>query len=92
MIEKTSHGTKIGKRKRSLLHFVQVPFNFSYMKIFSYIVFMLEVTHSSYNVNLQVVRHFWEQNDTKGAISALRKLPDHSVGISWKSSIVMLFF
>ncbi|XP_062161285.1 katanin p80 WD40 repeat-containing subunit B1 homolog KTN80.1-like isoform X2 [Alnus glutinosa] len=28
---------------------------------------------------LQVVRHFWERNDTKGAISALRKLPDHSV-------------
>lgn len=28
---------------------------------------------------LQVVRHFWERNDTKGAISAMRKLPDHSV-------------
>ncbi|KAM5588345.1 katanin p80 WD40 repeat-containing subunit B1 [Rosa sericea] len=28
---------------------------------------------------LQVVRHFWEQNDIKGAISAIRKLPDHSV-------------
>ncbi|KAG6696697.1 hypothetical protein I3843_09G156000 [Carya illinoinensis] len=28
---------------------------------------------------LQVVRHFWERNDIKGAISALRKLPDHSV-------------
>ncbi|KAL2627236.1 hypothetical protein AAZX31_07G177000 [Glycine max] len=28
---------------------------------------------------LQVVRHFWEQNDTKSAISALRKLPDLSV-------------
>eukprot|EP00261_Vitis_vinifera_P017716 XP_010647505.2 PREDICTED: katanin p80 WD40 repeat-containing subunit B1 homolog isoform X1 [Vitis vinifera] len=28
---------------------------------------------------LQVVRHFWEQNDVKGAINALRKLPDHSV-------------
>ncbi|OMO65069.1 hypothetical protein COLO4_31545 [Corchorus olitorius] len=28
---------------------------------------------------LQVVRHFWEKNDAKGAIGALRKLPDHSV-------------
>ncbi|OAY26122.1 katanin p80 WD40 repeat-containing subunit B1 homolog KTN80.1 isoform X2 [Manihot esculenta] len=28
---------------------------------------------------LQVVRHFWERNDIKGAINALRKLPDHSV-------------
>ncbi|KAK7319632.1 hypothetical protein RJT34_04355 [Clitoria ternatea] len=28
---------------------------------------------------LQVVRHFWERNDSKGAISALRKLPDQSV-------------
>ncbi|XP_022036192.1 katanin p80 WD40 repeat-containing subunit B1 homolog isoform X2 [Helianthus annuus] len=27
---------------------------------------------------LQVVRHFWGQNDTKGAINALRKLPDHA--------------
>ncbi|RDX71931.1 Katanin p80 WD40 repeat-containing subunit B1-like protein, partial [Mucuna pruriens] len=26
-----------------------------------------------------VVRHFWERNDSKGAISALRKLPDQSV-------------
>ncbi|XP_050371503.1 katanin p80 WD40 repeat-containing subunit B1 homolog KTN80.2-like isoform X2 [Argentina anserina] len=28
---------------------------------------------------LQVVRHFWERNDIKGAISAIRKLPDHAV-------------
>lgn len=28
---------------------------------------------------LQVVRHFWERNDIKGALNALRKLPDHSV-------------
>ncbi|XVF25869.1 hypothetical protein REPUB_Repub13aG0251000 [Reevesia pubescens] len=28
---------------------------------------------------LQVVRHFWEKHDIKGAIGALRKLPDHSV-------------
>ncbi|RDX68901.1 Katanin p80 WD40 repeat-containing subunit B1-like protein [Mucuna pruriens] len=28
---------------------------------------------------LQVVRHFWERNDIKGAVNALRKLPDQSV-------------
>lgn len=28
---------------------------------------------------LQVVRHFWERSDIRGAINALRKLPDHSV-------------
>ncbi|ESW20210.1 hypothetical protein PHAVU_006G189900 [Phaseolus vulgaris] len=28
---------------------------------------------------LQVVRHFWERNDIKGATTALRKLPDQSV-------------
>ncbi|XP_012570048.1 katanin p80 WD40 repeat-containing subunit B1 homolog KTN80.1-like isoform X2 [Cicer arietinum] len=28
---------------------------------------------------LQVVRHFWERSDIKGAINALRKLPDQSV-------------
>lgn len=28
---------------------------------------------------LQVVRHFWQRNDLKGAINAMRKLPDHSV-------------
>ncbi|KAF7803522.1 katanin p80 WD40 repeat-containing subunit B1-like protein isoform X1 [Senna tora] len=28
---------------------------------------------------LQVVRHFWERRDIKGAINALRKLPDQSV-------------
>ncbi|XP_028096354.1 katanin p80 WD40 repeat-containing subunit B1-like isoform X3 [Camellia sinensis] len=28
---------------------------------------------------LQVVRHFWERNNIKGAIDATRKLPDHSV-------------
>uniref|UniRef100_A0A7N0TJB9 Katanin p80 WD40 repeat-containing subunit B1 homolog n=1 Tax=Kalanchoe fedtschenkoi TaxID=63787 RepID=A0A7N0TJB9_KALFE len=28
---------------------------------------------------LQVVRHFLERNDIKGAINALKKLPDHSV-------------
>lgn len=27
------------------------------------------------------MRHFWERNDVKGAINAVRKLPDHSVGI-----------
>ncbi|XP_052875212.1 katanin p80 WD40 repeat-containing subunit B1 homolog KTN80.1-like isoform X4 [Gossypium arboreum] len=30
---------------------------------------------------LQVVRLFWEKNDIKGAIDALRKLPDHSVQV-----------
>ncbi|CAK9154871.1 unnamed protein product [Ilex paraguariensis] len=28
---------------------------------------------------LQVLQHFWERNDIKGAIMAMRKLPDHSV-------------
>ncbi|KAE9461812.1 hypothetical protein C3L33_06271, partial [Rhododendron williamsianum] len=28
---------------------------------------------------LQVVRHFWERNDIKGAIDAVKKFPDHSV-------------
>ncbi|KAI4312146.1 hypothetical protein MLD38_036989 [Melastoma candidum] len=28
---------------------------------------------------LQVVRHFWERKDMKGAINALKRLPDHSV-------------
>ncbi|GJW20870.1 katanin p80 WD40 repeat-containing subunit B1 homolog isoform X1 [Tanacetum coccineum] len=28
---------------------------------------------------LQVVRHFWEKSDTRGAINALGKLPDHAV-------------
>ncbi|XP_057513549.1 katanin p80 WD40 repeat-containing subunit B1 homolog KTN80.1-like isoform X2 [Actinidia eriantha] len=28
---------------------------------------------------LQVVRHFWQRSDIKGAIDAVRKLPDHSV-------------
>ncbi|CAL5409784.1 unnamed protein product [Camellia sinensis] len=28
---------------------------------------------------LQVLRHFWDQNDINGAIDAVRKLPDHSV-------------
>ncbi|XP_057544179.1 katanin p80 WD40 repeat-containing subunit B1 homolog KTN80.2-like isoform X2 [Amaranthus tricolor] len=28
---------------------------------------------------LQMVRHLWERNDIKGAITALKKLPDHSV-------------
>jgi len=29
--------------------------------------------------NMQIVRHFWERSDIKGAIAALRKLSDHSV-------------
>lgn len=39
---------------------------------------------------LQVVRHFWERNDIKGAINATGKFPDHSVGIYWKSLSVLL--
>ncbi|THG11215.1 hypothetical protein TEA_030198 [Camellia sinensis var. sinensis] len=31
---------------------------------------------------LQVLRHFWDRNDINGAIDAVRKLPDHSVGTS----------
>ncbi|KAK6932507.1 Katanin p80 subunit, C-terminal [Dillenia turbinata] len=30
---------------------------------------------------LQVVRHFWERNDIKGALNAITKLPDHSVQV-----------
>ncbi|MBA0829770.1 hypothetical protein Goarm_014352 [Gossypium armourianum] len=40
---------------------------------------------------LQVVRLFWVKNDIKGAIDALRKLPDHSVGIYGKISCVLLY-
>lgn len=39
---------------------------------------------------LQVVRHFWERNDIKGAITAIRKLPDHAVGIYWIILCVVL--
>ncbi|KAD4982367.1 hypothetical protein E3N88_19038 [Mikania micrantha] len=28
---------------------------------------------------LQVIQHFWDQNDTRGGINALQKLPDHDV-------------
>ncbi|KVH96988.1 G-protein beta WD-40 repeat-containing protein [Cynara cardunculus var. scolymus] len=28
---------------------------------------------------LQVVQHFWKQNNVRGAVSALQKLPDHAV-------------
>ncbi|KAK4421236.1 Katanin p80 WD40 repeat-containing subunit B1 [Sesamum alatum] len=36
-------------------------------------------TFRSRLTKLQVVRHFWEMDDVKGAINALRILPDHSV-------------
>lgn len=36
-------------------------------------------TFRSRLTKLQVVRHFWERNDVKGAINAMMKLPDHSV-------------
>ncbi|MED6182783.1 hypothetical protein PIB30_031887 [Stylosanthes scabra] len=32
---------------------------------------------------IQVVRHFWDRNDSKGAINALRKLPDKSVRMTY---------
>lgn len=42
---------------------------------------------------MQVVRHFWERNDIKGAIDAAKKLPDHSVSIYWRiSNDVVCFF
>ncbi|KAF5954870.1 hypothetical protein HYC85_007726 [Camellia sinensis] len=37
-----------------------------------------------------VVCHFLERNNIKGAIDATRKLHDHSVGISWRISSVLL--
>ncbi|KAF5958889.1 hypothetical protein HYC85_006114 [Camellia sinensis] len=39
-------------------------------------------TLRSHLTKLQVVRHFWEQNNIKGAIDATRKLSEHSVGTS----------
>lgn len=36
-------------------------------------------TFRSRLTKLQMVRHFWERRDIKGAINAMRKLPDHSV-------------
>lgn len=42
---------------------------------------MLEASYKYSLLNSQVVRHFWERNDIKGALNALRKLPDHSVSI-----------
>ncbi|XP_055802848.1 katanin p80 WD40 repeat-containing subunit B1 homolog KTN80.4-like isoform X2 [Solanum dulcamara] len=36
-------------------------------------------TFRSRLTKLQVVRHYWGRNDIKGALNALRKLPDHSV-------------
>ncbi|CAN1854298.1 Katanin p80 WD40 repeat-containing subunit B1 homolog KTN80.2, partial [Linum perenne] len=37
---------------------------------------------------LQVIRHFWERNDIKGAINALRRLPNHSVGIDVQADVI----
>ncbi|KAJ0966002.1 hypothetical protein J5N97_027140 [Dioscorea zingiberensis] len=42
--------------------------------------FLINVTKSRLT-KLQVVRHFWEQNGVKGAITAVVKLPDHSVQV-----------
>ncbi|GER25417.1 katanin p80 WD40 repeat-containing subunit B1 homolog [Striga asiatica] len=36
-------------------------------------------TFRSRLMKLQVVRHFWQRNDVKGALNAVRKLPNHSV-------------
>ena len=38
-------------------------------------------------LDLQMVRHFWEQNGIKGAISSVAKLPDYSVGIPFRPFI-----
>lgn len=42
---------------------------------------MLEASYKYSLLNSQVVRHYWGRNDIKGALNALRKLPDHSVSI-----------
>lgn len=39
---------------------------------------------------MQVVRHFWERNDIKGAIDAVKKFLDHSVSIYWRISNMLL--
>ncbi|KAL8467996.1 hypothetical protein ACS0TY_031298 [Phlomoides rotata] len=49
---------------------------------------MLLSTFRSRLTKLQVVRHFWERNDVKGAINAVRKLPDHSVQADVVSALV----
>ena len=33
---------------------------------------------------LQIIRRFWTKNDLKGAVEAMAKMADHSVGISFK--------
>ncbi|XP_047147902.1 katanin p80 WD40 repeat-containing subunit B1 homolog KTN80.2-like isoform X1 [Vigna umbellata] len=51
-------------------------------EIIEYLLQTHDVTLSNLRsrlTKLQVVRHFWERNDTKGAINALEKLPDQSV-------------
>ena len=34
---------------------------------------------------LQIIRRFWTKNDLKGAVEAMAKMADHSVGISVKT-------
>lgn len=72
---------------RYILKFLSCVYSFSSSS------FLLDANHknTSSNVTLQVVRHFWERNDIKGAINALRKLPDHSVGIRENSSCLVDF-
>ncbi|XP_027345762.1 katanin p80 WD40 repeat-containing subunit B1 homolog isoform X2 [Abrus precatorius] len=54
----------------------KIPFNEDQNNMPSICDITCEVDKST---NFLVVRHFWERNDSKGAISALRKLPDQSV-------------
>lgn len=49
---------------------------------------MLEASDKYSLLTSQVVHHFWERNDIRGAINALRKLPDHSVSIHWNFFVV----
>nr|GEW46612.1 katanin p80 WD40 repeat-containing subunit B1 homolog isoform X1 [Tanacetum cinerariifolium] len=53
-----------------------VRFFFGYLML-NHDVFV--TTLRSRLTKLQVVRHFWEKSDTRGAINALGKLPDHAV-------------
>lgn len=45
-------------------------------------LWLLFTTVFDFFTNMQIVRHFWERSDVKGAIGALRKLTDQSVSIS----------
>lgn len=49
---------------------------------------MLEASYKYGLLNSQVVRHYWERNDIRGAFEALRKLSDYSVSIY--SSVIVV--